>query len=118
MLETSLAVLGEICSLLSLAHSRANFPGFLRRLRCYRSCCRARSRLQFWLGLVFIDSIILASSAVAQDPATVGQFSSVMTWPNQAVHAHLLPTGKVLWWPSWCEGENSTLRHGSTTTTT
>jgi galactose oxidase len=37
-------------------------------------------------------------SALAQDPATVGQWSPVMTWPCRAIHAHVLPTGKVLFW--------------------
>ena len=35
----------------------------------------------------------------AQTPATQGQWSAVQAWPAVAVHAHLLPTGKVLFWP-------------------
>jgi galactose oxidase len=61
---------------------------------------------------------IAISSASAQDPATVGQFSSVMTWPYKAVHANLLPTGKVLWWPSFADGDNPTLWDPSTNTNT
>ena len=67
------------------------------------------NRLQFWLGFIFLDSLILASSALAQDPATVGQWSGVMTWPYQATHAHVLPTGKVLWWPAFGLGDNPQL---------
>ena len=32
---------------------------------------------------------VFASSAFAQDPATVGQWSPVMTWPYEAIHAAL-----------------------------
>ena len=42
----------------------------------------------------------------AQEPAVVGQFSPVMTWRYKAVHAQLLPTRKVLWWPSFENGDN------------
>ena len=44
------------------------------------------------------------SSVNGQDPATVGQWSAVMSWPYLAVHAHVLPTGKVLWWTSFNPG--------------
>jgi Galactose oxidase-like, Early set domain/Fibronectin type III domain/Glyoxal oxidase N-terminus len=76
---------------------------------------RSRKSLAFWeavkpcscsserlkVRLVALRCFVVAhfigvSSASAQDPATVGQFSSVMTWPYEAIHAHLLPTGKVL----------------------
>jgi hypothetical protein len=44
--------------------------------------------------------VVVAACAVAtfaqSDPAVVGQWSSVQTWPSRAVSAHLLPTGKVL----------------------
>ena len=59
-----------------------------------------------WLALA---QLLAVSSASGQDPATVGQFSPVMTWPYKAVHANLLPTGKVLWWPSFANGDNPTL---------
>jgi len=41
-----------------------------------------------------------ARSGVAQQ-STVGEWSSVSgpTWPEFPVHAHLLPTGKVMIWP-------------------
>ena len=70
---------------------------------------------------VFVASLALLlvfSAASAQDPATVGQFSSVMTWPYMAVHAHLLPTGKVIWWPQFSQGDNPTLWDPSTKTNT
>ena len=52
-------------------------------------------------------------SALAQDPATVGQWSSVMTWPRIAIHTHVLPTGKVLY---WSRGGTATLWDPATNT--
>jgi galactose oxidase len=89
--------------------SFAVFRKTFQRLRSHRSLYRAINRLQFWLGVIFLDSLIAASSALGQDPATVGQWSAVMTWPYTAVHAHLLPTGKVLWWTAFSQGDNPEL---------
>jgi galactose oxidase len=61
------------------------------RSKCFRSYSRA-------FIVVTTMCLSLAVSALAQDPATVGQWSSVMTWPYKAIHAHLLPTGKVMFW--------------------
>src|SRR5438874_5783022 len=58
---------------------------------------------------------VLASSAFAQDPATVGQWSSVMTWPYEAIHAHLLSTGKVMFWD---RGDHSQLWDPASNTVT
>jgi hypothetical protein len=38
-----------------------------------------------------------------------GQWTSVQTWPFMAAHAHLLATGKILFWPSFDNGNNPTL---------
>src|SRR4029450_8397180 len=65
-----------------------------------------------------VTQFIGVSSATAQDPATVGQFSAVTTWPYKALHAQLLPTGKVLWWPSFAQGDNPTLWNPSINTNT
>ncbi len=73
---------------------------------CIRAC---------WLALAQLLAVL---SVRAQDPATIGQFSPVMTWPYKAVHANLLPTGKVLWWPSFDNGDNPTLWDPSTNTNT
>src|SRR5262249_39813243 len=58
---------------------------------------------------------VLASSAFAQDPTTVGQWSPVMTWPYEAIHAHVLPTGKVIF---WTRGDHSELWDPATNTVT
>ena len=77
------------------------------------SNCRTQLALRavrFWLPL------ILVSRLVAQDAATIGQWSPVMTWPWMAVHAHVLPTGKVMYWPQFGFGDNPTLWDPSTGT--
>jgi hypothetical protein len=35
------------------------------------------------------------------DPAVIGQWSSVMNWPLVAVHSTLMPTGEILMWDGW-----------------
>src|SRR6185437_2364430 len=101
MFKTFFAVSPETLWQSDFPHSRSKFTCFFRSLRCCRSLYRAINRLQFWLGFIFLDSLILASSAVGQAPATVGQFSSVTNWPFVAAHAHVLPTGKVIWSPQF-----------------
>lgn len=56
---------------------------------------------------VTLLSVLLASactSANAQDPSVVGQFSSLMTWPYNPTHVVLLPNGKVMGWGSFAVG--------------
>jgi galactose oxidase-like protein/fibronectin type III domain protein/Kelch motif protein len=60
---------------------------------------------------------VAATPAFSQNSVTVGQFSSVMGWPYIATHAHLFPTGKVLYWPP-TNGDNPTLWNPSTNTNT
>src|SRR5713226_6060943 len=67
---------------------------------------------------LLISLFFAASSLRAQNSATVGQFSSVMTWPYVAVHAHVLPTGKVIWWPPFNLADNPTLWDPSANTNT
>src|SRR4030095_9165642 len=64
-------------------------------------------------------ALLLGVSLVdGQDPATVGQWSARTPWPNKAVHAALLPTGKVLWWPPFDNGDNPYLWDPATNTNT
>jgi hypothetical protein len=51
-----------------------------------------------WLALA-------AASARAGDPAIEGLWGPLMTWPGPAVHAHLLPTGKVMFFPEFEQGD-------------
>jgi hypothetical protein len=41
-----------------------------------------------------------------------------MTWPYVAVHAHVLPTGEVIWWPPFSDGYYPQLWNPTTNTTT
>ena len=61
------------------------------------------------LGLLLTISLV-----DGQDSATIGEWSPVMTWPYKAVHAQLLSTGEVLWWPPFGNGDNPTLWNPST----
>jgi hypothetical protein len=49
--------------------------------------------------LVVLGSL-LGQAVHAGQPATQGQWSAVQQWPAKAVHAHLLPDGRVMVWPS------------------
>ncbi len=62
-----------------------------------------------WLLLISAQMLLAALPSRAQDPATVGQWSAPQSWPFLAVHAHMLPTGKVLFWPSFDLGDNPQL---------
>src|SRR5207302_734776 len=90
------------------------------RLRTFarRSRKRPMKRLVRVASLAFWALTLVASSAFAQDPATGGEWSSVMSWQYRAVHAHMLPAGKVLWWPPFNNGDNPTLWDPSTNTNT
>ncbi len=61
-----------------------------------------------FLRLIWI-SLLLVTAAVAQDPTQVGQWTATSDWPFAAVHTHVLPTGKVLFWPAFDLGDNPTL---------
>ena len=50
------------------------------------------------VGLVLI-SWMLVNVQAALDPSLVGQWTTLPTLPFFPVHAHLLPTGKVMIWP-------------------
>src|SRR5262245_52382150 len=40
-----------------------------------------------------------ADLIVTGQPNVIGEWSGVISWPVVAIHAHLLPNGKVLVWP-------------------
>src|SRR6266487_251484 len=89
--------------------------------RPLKSCPRSSERLKVRLVALrcfVVAHFIAVSSASAWDPGTVGEFSSVTAWPYKAVHAQVLPTGKVLWWPAFDLGDNPTLWNPSTNTNT
>jgi galactose oxidase len=51
-------------------------------------------------GLAILMLLVATNStpAAAQDPAIVGQWSSPMSWPVEAIHLNVLPNGKVMFW--------------------
>ena len=77
---------------------------------------RAQRILLIVIGALVAEILVPAPSASAQDPATVGQFSSVTSWPYVAAHAHVLPTGKVIWSPQFGNGDNPYFWDPSTNT--
>ena len=42
-----------------------------------------------------------ATATQAGDPGTMGQWSAVLPSAQQVVNAHVLPTGRVMYWPAW-----------------
>jgi hypothetical protein len=100
---------------------RARFDTLVARYYPAVYCLRCSNRLKVQIiapAWFVATQLGLVSSASGQDPASVGQFSPVMTWPYKCVHANLLPTGKVLWWPSFANGDNATLWDPSTNANT
>ena len=65
--------------------------------------------------LLLSFGFIFSSSAIAQNNV-VGQWSPVTIWPYVATHAHVLPTGKVIWWTQFANGDNPYLWDPSTNT--
>ena len=61
----------------------------------------------FWIALLLVTLVSGYPGANAQDPSVVGQFSPLMNWYANATHAVLLPSGKVLWWPSFSNGDKA-----------
>jgi galactose oxidase len=50
-------------------------------------------RLQIALAL-----LVLAPATAFGQPATMGRWDPAFAWPNVAIHVHVLPNGKVLFW--------------------
>jgi len=72
---------------------------------------RRRPATRPFMALVMTISLVVAgcgnpmestpSVPAGADAATAGQWSAVLPWADKAVNAHVLPTGKVMYWPSW-----------------
>jgi hypothetical protein len=50
------------------------------------------------LSMVLVHGGEIIRSVEAQDLSVVGEWSAPQAWPVTAVHNHMLPTGKVLFW--------------------
>src|SRR5215813_4376098 len=73
---------------------------------------RAVQRLARAVGayclLTVAGSTFLCKPLNAQ-PSVVGQWSAVQTWPYRAIHAHVLPTGNVMFWDSYSNADHAQL---------
>jgi galactose oxidase len=49
-----------------------------------------------WTKLSLLVLLLSVSAQAQSDPAQAGEWSAVKSWPEPAVHAHVLPTGNVL----------------------
>jgi hypothetical protein len=56
------------------------------------------------------------ANTTGNDPAQIGQWSAVFNWPNVALHAALLPTGKVLSWADHSDADGVQLWNPATGT--
>ena len=66
---------------------------------------------------LFATVALTASLACAQT-SVVGQWTSLQQWPYIAGHSHLLPTGKLLFWPTYSLGDNPQLWDPATNSVT
>jgi len=57
-----------------------------------------KKRVRFLLTAATLLVALSIRPVAAQDLSVVGQWSSPQAWPVTAVHNHMLPTGKVLFW--------------------
>jgi hypothetical protein len=67
-----------------------------------------------WVAIysILLGFLIEAPSAGAQDEATIGQWSPVMTWPYRRSMRICSLTGKVMWWPIVSRSERAQLSLG------
>ena len=69
--------------------------------------------------LCFVIAFGISHEAYAQSgPSTVGQWSSVQTWPYRAVSAAVLPNGRVFFFDSFTKGDNPQIWDPATNTVT
>jgi galactose oxidase len=52
----------------------------------------------FTLSATYTSTPVFAQPLPVQDPGVAGQWSAIIALPNVAIHTHVLPTGKVLFW--------------------
>jgi galactose oxidase len=52
----------------------------------------------FTLSVTYTSTRVLAAPLPVPNPSVAGQWSEIIPLPNVAIHTHVLPTGKVLFW--------------------
>ncbi len=88
----------------SQAHGAQLLNG--RALNRHLSC-----RIRVWAiaACCLIGTVALFCSPASAQASITGQWTPVQAWPFMAAHGHLLPNGKILFWPSFDLGNNPTL---------
>lgn len=69
---------------------------------------QSRRRSGVWartVCLLIVGTGVSVGPAAGAQPSTVGQWSSVQTWPYRAIHAQMLPTGRVMFWDSYAKAD-------------
>ncbi len=85
---------------------------------CVGEAGRSARLTVLWSVLLLAALAVAPSWVNAQNPAVVGQFSQLMSWPLNATHAVLLPNGNVLWWASFANGDEPQIWNPATNTNT
>ena len=73
----------------------------------YTLCRRLRLSARavvFWF-LVLAGSGLGACLPVQAEPGPIGAWSAKLSLPYRAIHAHMLPTGKVMFWQSYAKAD-------------
>ncbi len=65
-----------------------------------------RCRQVAWALCALVFGLGAMARAQSTEPSVVGQWSPLKTWPVPAVHAHLLPTGKVMFFSEFEAGDD------------
>jgi hypothetical protein len=52
-------------------------------------------------GIIGLGWVLSGGAATHGQSSLMGQWTGVQTWPVEAIHTTLLPTGKVMFWQSW-----------------
>ncbi len=67
------------------------------------SHCASRPWLRRLIPGVAAAGLSIGGGASAQPASQVGDWTGVINWPIEAIHATLLPTGKVMVWQTWTD---------------
>jgi galactose oxidase len=75
------------------------------RTACWSGCCR----LLVLYGVAALLLLWTPQAAQAADPAVEGQYAATKPAPFRAMHAHMLPTGKVMFWDAYDQADHAQL---------
>jgi galactose oxidase len=88
-----------------------SLPTFFRRTwQGFHGVAMTKRFISFhWMLAVLLAAGALLPLRVNAQPSMAGQWSGVLAWPISATHTHLLPTGKVMFFGEFDEGEEAWL---------